>query len=40
MDHGNTITVRHLNGPKLLLNLKGNKVLTEKVTETVSNVLH
>ena len=40
IDHGNTITVRHLNGPKLLLNLIGNKVLTEKFTDTVSNVLH
>ena len=40
IDYGNTITVRHLNGSKLHLNLKGNKVLTEKFTEAVSNKLH
>ena len=28
IDYGNTITVRHLNGSKLHLNLKGNKILT------------
>ena len=28
IDHGNSITVRHLNGSKLHLNLKGNKVVT------------
>ena len=28
IDHGNSITVRHLNGSKLHLNLQGNKVVT------------
>ena len=40
IDHRNTITVRHLNGSKLHLYLKGNKVLTEKFTEAVTNILH
>ena len=40
IDYGNTITVRHLNGSKLHLNLKENKVLTEKFTEAVSNILY
>lgn len=40
IDHGNTITVRHLHGSKLHLNLKGNKVLTEKSTEAISNIFH
>ena len=40
IDHGNTITVRHLNGSRLYLNLKGNKVFTEKFTEAISNILH
>ena len=33
IDHGNTNTVRHLNGSKLHLNLKGKNDLTEKFTE-------
>ena len=40
IDHGNTITIRHLNGSRLHLNLKGNKFFTEKFTEAVSNILH
>ena len=40
IDHGNTITIRHLNGSRLHLNLKGNKIFTEKFTEAVSNILH
>ena len=36
----NNITVRHQNGSKLHLDLKDNKVLTEKFTEAVSNILH
>ena len=40
IDHENIITVRHLNGSKLHLNLKGNKVLTEKFAEAGSNILH
>ena len=39
-DHGDTITIRHLNGSRLHLNLKGNKIFTEKFTEAVSNILH
>ena len=40
IDHGNIITASHLNNSKVHLNLKGNKVLTEKFTEAVSNILH
>ena len=40
IDQGNNVTVPHLNDTKLHLNLKGNKVLTEKLTEAVSNILH
>ena len=31
IDHGNTITIRHLNGSKLHLNLKGNKILLKSL---------
>ena len=34
------LTVRHLNGSKLYLELKGDKVLTGKFAEAVSNILH
>ena len=37
IDHGNTIIIRHLNGSRLHLNLKGNKIFTETFTEAVSN---
>ena len=41
IDHTKTITIRHhLNGCRLHLNLKGNKIFTEKFTEAVSNILH
>ena len=40
IDNGNTITVRHLNGSKLHLNLKDKKILTEKFTEAASTILH
>ena len=40
IDHGNIVTVCHLHGLRLHLNLKGNKVFTEKFTEAVSNILH
>ena len=40
IDHGNTITIRHLNGSRLHLSLKGNKIFTEKFTKAVSNILH
>ena len=40
IDQGNNVTVPHLNDTKLHLNLKGNKVLTEKLTEAVSNILN
>ena len=40
IDHGNTITIRHLNGSRLHLNLKGNKIFNEKFTEPLSNILH
>ena len=40
INHGNTISDHHLNGSKLHLNLKDNKVLTEKLTEAVSNSLY
>ena len=31
IDHGNTITIRHLNGSRLHLNLKGNKIFNESL---------
>ena len=40
IDHRNTITIRHLNGSRLHLNLKSNKVFTEKFTVAVSDILH
>ena len=41
IDHGNTINIRRdLNGSRLHLNLKGNKIFNEKFTEAVSNILH
>ena len=40
INHGDIITILHLNDPKLHLNLKVNKVLAEKFTEAVSNILH
>ena len=39
IDHVKNITVRHQNRPKLHLDLKDNKVLTETFTEAVSNIL-
>lgn len=39
IDHGNTITFRHVNGSKFHLNEKGNKVLTKKFPEASSNIL-
>ena len=38
LDHGNTITVRHLNASKLHLNKRGTQILSNVFAEAISNI--
>ena len=38
LDHGNTITVRHLNASKFYLNKRGTQVLSNVFAEAISNI--
>ena len=40
INHGNTITVRHLNASKLHLNKRGTQVLSNQFAEAISNIIN
>ena len=40
INHGNAITVRHLNASKLHLNKRGTQVLSNQFAEAISNIIN